>query len=60
MNYIVYRKLPSNAWKYVFRHSTEEEAKKDVRMFHRRGIEAKITIKYIGFNQTTSNTSNKQ
>jgi|TARA_R110000824_G_scaffold25509_8_gene88894 hypothetical protein len=45
MNYIVYRKLPSNAWKYVFRHSTEVEAKKDVRMFHRRGIEAKITIK---------------
>ncbi len=45
MRYVVYRKLPSGAWKYVIRHSSEVEVNKDVRMFQRRGIEAKVTVK---------------
>lgn len=45
MRYIVYRKLPSGAWKYLVRHSSEVEANKDVRMLQRRGLEAKVTIK---------------
>lgn len=44
MNYIVYRKLPSGAWKYVLRRSSEVEANKDVRMFQRIGIEAKVKM----------------
>jgi hypothetical protein len=46
MTYIVYRYLDHlNKFKYVFRFSSEIEAKKECKFLERKGIKTKIIVK---------------